>query len=65
MRNIIIQKEKSLNIFSEYSFVRGSGLSVLSELVVHDRGCAGSSAVFKMEKKTAYQGEEEDFELSV
>lgn len=57
-------KEKSLNIFSEYSFVRGSGLSVLSELVVHDRGCAGSSAVLNG-KKTAYQGEEEDFELSV
>ena len=35
--------------------MRDSGLSVLSELVVHDRGCAGSSAVFKMEKKTAYQ----------
>ena len=31
--------------------MRGSGLSVLSELVVHDRGCAGSSAVFKMEKR--------------
>lgn len=45
--------------------MRGSGLSVLSELVVHDRGCAGSSAVFKMEKKTAHQGEEEVFELSV
>ena len=59
------KKEVAKYLFSEYSFVRGSGLSVLSELVVHDRGCAGSSAVFKMEKKTAHQGEEEDFELSV
>ena len=40
-----------------------SGILDVKESVVTE--AVKNAAVFKMEKKTAYQGEEEDFELSV